>query len=282
VANLSDNPQRGWGEPVPPPQVWLEARTIPTRVGRTRLLATGHSPVSGPSQRGWGQRAQGWNPQDRDRTIPTRVGRTQCYSPASSVTPDHPHAGGENPYDLAVLPQTDGPSPRGWGEHGQVVGFEGPIRTIPTRVGRTCGRGRGRRWRSDHPHAGGENIGQALGGGSGAGPSPRGWGERRAGILYARWHRTIPTRVGRTARRRVARPGIADHPHAGGENPSGPSSPTPSPGPSPRGWGELLTGKRVHHVFRTIPTRVGRTRQVVRTSHQCADHPHAGGENGPG
>ena len=52
------------------------------------------------------------------------------------------------------------------------------------------------------------------------GPSPRGWGAPLDGLASRRRKRTIPTRVGSTARARSNRSLPADHPHAGGEHAS--------------------------------------------------------------
>jgi circadian clock protein KaiC len=70
-----------------------------------------------------------------------------------------------------------GPSPRGWGERLTLHPEGTNRRTIPTRVGRTCSRVMRSPRDSDHPHAGGENLGDEAGVIGVDGPSPRGWGE---------------------------------------------------------------------------------------------------------
>jgi len=50
-------------------------------------------------------------------------------------------------------------------------------------------------------------------------------------------------------------------------------------GPSPRGWGEPPPPRRDPAEWRTIPTRVGRTRPFAIRVLNETDHPHAGGEN---
>ncbi len=192
----------------------------------------------GPSPRGWGELAQACAFAISHRTIPTRVGRTHCHRQECRSRTDHPHAGGENIRWLSQRSMSAGPSPRGWGELSRGYSGRSSARTIPTRVGRTpCGC-----WpspsHSDHPHAGGENgDGDEPWPGEG-GPSPRGWGELPRDQSHACRHRTIPTRVGRTAVRRLSRLRGSDHPHAGGENPFLRRSPRFVDGPSPRGWGE--------------------------------------------
>ncbi len=131
----------------------------------------------------------------------------------------------------------------------------------------------------DHPHAGGENGRRQCRITSLHGPSPRGWGERRRVGEIRRRNRTIPTRVGRTSWGWPRGRSRADHPHAGGENlPRLPGAGSYT-GPSPRGWGEPLRYPLPHLVWRTIPTRVGRTAVDESCEVPLADHPHAGGEN---
>src|SRR6185503_18050340 len=93
-----------------------------------------------------------------------------------------------------------------------------PVRTIPTRVGRTAFGLVGNALISDHPHASGENKTRRGRNPREFGPSPREWGEPKSDFMTRFKTRTIPTRVGRTstptARARVK----SDHPHASGEN----------------------------------------------------------------
>ena len=175
----------------------------------------------GPSPRGWGEPALAATPIGRRRTIPTRVGRTPSSSSCPTRTPDHPHAGGENILPCPALGAELGPSPRGWGEPSGGAPKAQPIRTIPTRVGRTWPTARNSLASKDHPHAGGENYASMRWGDAPAGPSPRGWGELFARIRCQHGLRTIPTRVGRTSAELSLSAQQMDHPHAGGENASG-------------------------------------------------------------
>ena len=233
---------RGWGEP----ETWLydrySVRTIPTRVGRTRIRECYHAPSTDHPHAG-GENVIVCNLRRRlPWTIPTRVGRTRCCVRSFCTSPDHPHAGGENKYFTFVLRSVDGPSPRGWGEPHPVPSPCLVHRTIPTRVGRTGSKGRLSRSIPDHPHAGGEN--------------------KPGGDDYSVMIWTIPTRVGRTLLRSLFSLEPPDHPHAGGENLEEEGEEFAFHGPSPRGWGER------HHLRcpwpsgRTIPTRVGRTHET--------------------
>ncbi len=233
----------------------------------------------GPSPRGWGEQSRDRRCHRLTRTIPTRVGRTAGDSTEGHHGADHPHAGGENRRAERRSPTRCGPSPRGWGERCWFAEFIPGVRTIPTRVGRTfrsCNRDTRN---ADHPHAGGENVLVEKAIIRVRGPSPRGWGEPLHTRDLLAVVRTIPTRVGRTARPRCdARLG-ADHPHAGGENKSCQVSRSSSGGPSPRGWGEPHVVGLLSGPSRTIPTRVGRTAPLCKPYFRFSDHPHAGGEN---
>src|SRR5690606_4774905 len=118
-----------------------------------------------------------------------------------------------------------------------------------------------------------------------AGPSPRAWGGQQMPGHDAHVQRSTPTRVGRTyaplldryneigppprawggrsapSRRPSA---AAVHPHARGEDaligvpPCGPS------GPPPRAWGGLGPNFPFKAAQRSTPTRVGRTRILIR------------------
>ncbi len=71
----------------------------------------------------------------------------------------------------------------------------------------------------------------------------------------------------------------SDHPHAGGENVPARPGARLSRGPSPRGWGKLSGRLHGSSQSRTIPTRVGKTRDRAEARGRDPDHPHAGGEN---
>ncbi len=169
---------RGWGEHKDWEEKQDRHRTIPTRVGRTPRLNHASPHLFGPSPRGWGERPVMLTAAPCDWTIPTRVGRTLRTERTISRASDHPHAGGENNQPTNDMTPTDGPSPRGWGEHRHISCAAHPARTIPTRVGRTDRIAVGRPPHPDHPHAGGENVPQPNGQHGDTGPSPRGWGER--------------------------------------------------------------------------------------------------------
>ena len=134
--SLTGPSPRVWGEQKPAPIGAAFARTIPTRVGRTKtkIDPSSRSPdhphacgenvgqkvcaheSCGPSPRVWGEQAGCAFPQLLHRTIPTRVGRTLRRVRYCRGIPDHPHACGENFSCPDMSRFSTGPSPRVWGE----------------------------------------------------------------------------------------------------------------------------------------------------------------------
>ena len=105
------------------------------------------------------------------------------------------------------------------------------------------------------------------------------WGELLEELEGIRAERTIPTRVGRTDPKAIDHHGMADHPHACGENHFIPQNGVRLCGPSPRVWGEQILKALRASLLRTIPTRVGRTGALLAGAFSLTDHPHACGEN---
>ena len=132
-------------------------------------------------------------------------------------------------------------------------------RAIPTRVGKSEFLDLRPPVPAGHPHAGGEisrRWGRSC---AGAGPSPRGWGNRLRRFNRHRPRRAIPTRVGKSNVVAVDGKGISGHPHAGGEIPDEWPGAGTGDGPSPRGWGNLGSDDLVSACSRAIPTRVGKS-----------------------
>ena len=112
----------------------------------------------GPSPRVWGKLPPEAIRTASIRTIPTRVGKTAVLRLRLRVTPDHPHACGENKWIATATGAPGGPSPRVWGKHAHSGIFKPDCRTIPTRVGKTLLPSQTSFATTDHPHACGENI----------------------------------------------------------------------------------------------------------------------------
>ena len=172
-----------------------------------------------------------------------------------------------------------GPSPRVWGKQSGCGSGLAMGRTIPTRVGKTSASGSWLPLAADHPHACGENLQMSGWICPESGPSPRVWGKLGKFVGDEEDVRTIPTRVGKTARPRLRRVPPSDHPHACGENIRIRFIAAAKRGPSPRVWGKLDHPWHQRTDWRTIPTRVGKTTWVGSPRATCTDHPHACGEN---
>ncbi len=111
------------------------------------------------------------------------------------------------------------------------------------------------------------------------GPSPRVWGKLFGcrGVIPV--HRSIPTRVGKTAAGQRRAGPCSVHPHACGENGNYIRHRQDGNGPSPRVWGKLDTRAHALGRVRSIPTRVGKTPPGRSGSPARSVHPHACGEN---
>ncbi len=168
---------------------------------------------------------------------------------------------------------------RGWGALLRPIIHRFNERTIPTRVGSTLTVSSNLTVGTDHPHAGGEHVTSRAASAWVAGPSPRGWGARYRALQFGQLTRTIPTRVGSTLSPSPDEREWSDHPHAGGEHHTPTAKSQPRAGPSPRGWGALVSKRTDRARLRTIPTRVGSTAKKSPTSSANTDHPHAGGEH---
>ena len=192
----------------PPPRVWgkrsLYARRVllrwstPTRVGKTHTGQRAHADDQvHPHACGENGRKKGQS-KWRRRSTPTRVGKTKGLSHRVGHIKVHPHACGEN-YRLSYNhPYEDGPPPRVWGKHINARQGPRPIRSTPTRVGKTVGLDIPTTAATVHPHACGENLRLTNVISGRSGPPPRVWGKHRLG------HHTFQNRT--------------VHPHACGEN----------------------------------------------------------------
>jgi len=226
-----------WGEGIRCCKERRRRRIIPTRVGRRRSSAapSANRPdhphacgekchdcakgrrIRGSSPRVWGEVQRRASHLPAARIIPTRVGRSSLARAGQAASADHPHACGEKNTSATGNRIRSGSSPRVWGEAGYRRGLKPPCRIIPTRVGRRAKKLRDQVGASDHPHACGEKPIIVVRFISSSGSSPRVWGEVEDLIESGTIDRIIPTRVGRSRRRRSKRRMKPDHPHACGE-----------------------------------------------------------------
>ena len=151
------------------------------------------------------------------RIIPTRVG-TRGNSFRSAVrAEDHPHACGDKALFPPRLRQTQGSSPRVWGQVYNSVMRKIDERIIPTRVGTRSEFQSFRSHRQDHPHACGDKDTSLVYSLSSHGSSPRVWGQGCFRRYLCKNSRIIPTRVGTSAKVVCTSVQIRDHPHACGD-----------------------------------------------------------------
>ena len=109
---------------------------------------------------------------------------------------DHPHAYGDKVGAYNFVMKWLGSSPRVWGQGYQLFPVYRLMRIIPTRMGTRDFLPDNIFHNWDHPHAyGDKSIGIPVQF-SGAGSSPRVWGQDVIGVLYDRWAGIIPTRMG--------------------------------------------------------------------------------------
>ena len=111
------------------------------------------------------------------------------------------------------------------------------------------------------------------------GSPPRVWGRRNAMLCLCLATRFTPTRVGKTTAVQVTLATTAVHPHACGEDCTGPAGGGLSCGSPPRVWGRPLYHAPAAWDCRFTPTRVGKTRDALLSAASFAVHPHACGED---
>ncbi len=212
---------------------------------------------------------------------------------------DHLLTCGENRERLVQLGVASGPSPPMWGKRPEVDLALLVPRSIPTHVGKTkarhwsCGAG------SVHPHPRGENFCCEVALSAAFGPSPPTWGKlarphhpapnyrsipptwgkRTDGRGRLPHQRFIPTHVGKTWRGTSPNCTASVHPHPRGENSGSSLILNVGHGPSPPTWGKLTVPERVIDAHRSIPTHVGKTREIPYRAAISAVHPHPRGEN---
>ncbi len=233
----------------------------------------------GTSPRVWGKPYDDLRHDARQRNIPTRVGKTPDVVRFPDRAAEHPHACGEYITLGSSHAPRCGTSPRVWGKLADQSPGTFMTRNIPTRVGKTLFRQAASVNRPEHPHACGENVTGLAFAGIALGTSPRVWGKLTLAHFAPRRFRNIPTRVGKTPCTRIGRLKWPEHPHACGENFTYSPEAAAEYGTSPRVWGKPWRVEVQRATRRNIPTRVGKTLSRLRAKSDCAEHPHACGEN---
>ncbi len=214
-----------------------------------------------------------------ERFTPTRVGTMLTGKGAKSAPPVHPHARGDNCIPGSRVGTIGGSPPRAWGQWQGEIGPLGCLRFTPTRVG-TMWRPRApRRGSTVHPHARGDNTdvsGPKL---NLPGSPPRAWGQYRVFGINLRDQRFTPTRVGTIGHLCYLSSHPPVHPHARGDNGSGPECSRLGGGSPPRAWGQSPRAFALSRRGRFTPTRVGTIPDSPPRDKTHSVHPHARGDN---
>ena len=153
---------------------------------------------------------------------------------------------------------TVGSSPRVWGQEYSDRNGNLDNRIIPTRMG--------------------TSFQVTTGGHHRAGSSPRVWGQ---GCLPSHFKPSvgiIPTRMGTRSEELLNACRKQDHPHAYGDKQFLSSRISPTPGSSPRVWGQVCSCVTDCACVRIIPTRMGTSFCKCSKRQVSRDHPHAYGD----
>ena len=242
------------------------------------MIASIAFPSPGPSPRGWGNLYFFGVGFAHVRAIPTWVGKSGNDAITKPRTAGHPHVGGEIAGIWSPLANSDGPSPRGWGNHKSVHPIGHYFRAIPTWVGKSHLAQPLPEPLPGHPHVGGEIGMNTQNNNSPAGPSPRGWGNPNRPSPRQNRSWAIPTWVGKSEHVGNRFDELAGHPHVGGEIARKASEGERASGPSPRGWGNPGRSGRATDRRRAIPTWVGKSAPAHGPARLTTGHPHVGGE----
>ncbi len=176
LLTITGSSPRVWGQAPTKRFIVHQIRIIPTRVGtRIKIAACraadrDHPHACGdkkqwrdPRPSGLGSSPRVWG-QDLDseyyiwcgRIIPTRVGTRFGDYTAGLDKKDHPHACGDKYNFNPILIDTDGSSPRVWGQVTKKMVDDLKARIIPTRVGTRVCMAVDNTDDQDHPHACGD------------------------------------------------------------------------------------------------------------------------------
>ena len=238
--------------------------------------------MSGPSPRGRGTRPDDGREAGDERAIPARAGNARFPARCRTRRAGHPRAGGERFTAALRARRVLGPSPRGRGTQRGETDDRQRHRAIPARAGNARRGAWRKRARSGHPRAGGERSYWCGVLESGAGPSPRGRGTRRAPGVPLAPIRAIPARAGNAPAPGGCPRGRSGHPRAGGERAGESDVFHRLGGPSPRGRGTRMGARHDRRPRRAIPARAGNANFRVSRPHRSPGHPRAGGERGAG
>ena len=130
------------------------------------------------------------------RIIPTRVGTRIKRKIINVSAEDHPHACGDKTNLCWLAYESQGSSPRVWGQDFCKFVYFSIVRIIPTRVGTRDHLRTASAVSWDHPHACGDKEIKPVELRTVTGSSPRVWGQERIDSVLKVSDGIIPTRVG--------------------------------------------------------------------------------------
>ncbi len=192
----------------------------------------------------------------------------------------HPHLRGENTCPASPTNPSTGSSPPAWGKLVQSLQETQRLRFIPTCVGKIKFRIQSPLGTSVHPHLRGENSSIYKNPSEKLGSSPPAWGKLPVHGGSGRYHRFIPTCVGKMVQENYVHYIHPVHPHLRGENARDAASSLSGIGSSPPAWGKLTSNTLAMLLFRFIPTCVGKIATFRAIYPVDTVHPHLRGENG--
>ena len=180
---------------------------------------------------------------------------------------------------MKLLDEVDkGPSPRGRGNQDHVHLAQVELRSIPAWAGKPRWRCLHQQRTKVHPRVGGETLDLWIPVAVHEGPSPRGRGNPTCCQLQTSTAGSIPAWAGKPRFRQIGTYLYRVHPRVGGETLICGSTMIRSPGPSPRGRGNLCAGFVQISRQRSIPAWAGKPRDRRRGHRESRVHPRVGGE----
>ena len=200
------------------------------------------------------------------RNTPARAGTTPAYFGGASLLLEHPRAGGDDIVRRHSPHRYSGTPPRGRGRRMRGAGGAGVERNTPARAGTTSPQGGHTSWSGEHPRAGGDDLGETVGGLSERGTPPRGRGRPRCCLDLVPLQRNTPARAGTTRTGSPPGAGWPEHPRAGGDDREHSGYGGQVPGTPPRGRGRPRRRRRRAAQRGNTPARAGTTPRRARAA----------------
>ena len=233
----------------------------PSRVGGETVVRRVSERVGGgPSPRGRGNHREAKIKETELGSIPAWAGKPARGGRSGPRTWVHPRVGGETEGPAFSVDSSQGPSPRGRGNHKPSRLTLAPFGSIPAWAGKPTSDGGLDLYEKVHPRVGGETAARPRMANSTTGPSPRGRGNLLWRSSFAPWVRSIPAWAGKPGCRLRSTHRIRVHPRVGGETVLCSAEVLSSRGPSPRGRGNRPRSDLTDAAQRSIPAWAGKPR----------------------